>query len=449
MNSFAQFNLPKPLADAITDQGFTLPTPMQEKAFSAIRSGKDIVGIAQTGTGKTLAYTLPVLYDLKFSDQAPPRVVILVPTRELVLQVVEMVESMTKYMNTRVLGIFGGRNINKQKQAVAEGTDILVATPGRFYDIALTGILQLKSVRKLVIDEVDVMLDTGFRAQLNNILGLLPKKRQNIMFSATVSDEINRLIEHNFVSPTRISIENSGTPLKNIEQQCYAVPNFYTKVNLLSELLADKNEYHKVLVFVSGKRIANRLYENLEERFLNEVGVIHGNKSQNFRIKAIEQFEAGKHRDLVATDVMARGLDFSKISHVINFDAPEYPENYIHRIGRTGRAEEKGKSVLLYTEKERPEKEAIEEMMGYKIPESEFPLWVEISQELIPEERPKAKEINTGHKITEIARGPAFHEKSMKNQKRNSGGKSLKMAKKYKKPKTRCDKTINKRKKRR
>jgi ATP-dependent RNA helicase RhlE len=227
------------------------------------------------------------------------------------------------------------------------------------------------------------------------------------------------------------------------------VPNFYTKVNLLSALLAEKNEYQKVLVFVSGKRIANRLFENLEERFLNEIGVIHGNKSQNFRIKAIEQFEAGKHRVLVATDVMARGLDFSKISHVINFDTPEYPENYIHRIGRTGRAEEKGKSVLLFTEKERPYKEAIEEMMGYKIPETEFPQWVEISQELIPEERPKAKEINTGHKKIEIARGPAFHEKSKKNQKRNSGGKALKMAKKYKKPKTRGDKTINSRKKRR
>lgn len=449
MSSFAQFNLPESLNNAIADVGFTIPTPMQEKAFSAIRSGKDIVGIAQTGTGKTLAYILPILYDLKFSKQSSPRVVILVPTRELVLQVVDMVESMTKYMNTRVLGIFGGRNINVQKQAVSQGTDVLVATPGRLYDIALTGILQLKTVKKLVIDEVDVMLDTGFRAQISNIFELLPQKRQNIMFSATMSKDVDVLIDSYFIAPTRISIGISGTPLANIEQQCYSVPNFHTKANLLLQLIADPNEYTKVLVFVSGKRIANRLFERLEEHFVDKIGVIHGSRSQNFRIKSIKLFEEEKHRVLVATDVMARGLDFNKISHVISFDTPDYPENYIHRIGRTGRAEEKGKSILFYTKKEQEMKESIESLMDYKIPQTEFPDDVEVSKELIPEERPREIEISSLHKKVDTSKGAAFHEKSEKNKKFNSGSTVMKKKGKYKKPKSKGDKIANRRKKRR
>ncbi len=449
MNSFAQFDLPNLLNNAIVDLGFDRPTPMQEKAYSVIRSGKDIVGIAQTGTGKTLAYMLPILTDLKFSKQIYPRVVILVPTRELVLQVVDMVESMTKYMNIRVLGIFGGKNINVQKQAVAEGTDILVATPGRLYDIALSGVLRLKTVKKLVIDEVDVMLDAGFRPQLKNIFELLPQQRQNIMFSATMTKEVDVLIDEYFTVPTRIYVAISGTPLAGIEQQCYQVPNFYTKANLLSALLADPDEFSKVLVFVSGKKIANRLFELLEENYADKISVIHGDKSQNYRIKSIKQFEEGKHRILVATDVMARGLDFSKISHVISFDTPDYPENYIHRIGRTGRADEKGKSILFFTKKEKETKEAIESMMDYQIPQLKFPEEVEISQELIPEERPKIIEISLPHRKENVSKGAAFHEKSEKNQKTNQGGSYLRKMKKHKRPKTKGDKIANLRKKKR
>ncbi len=449
MNSFLQFDLPNPLINAIVELGFDSPTPMQEKAFSAIRSGKDIVGIAQTGTGKTMAYALPILYDLKFSKQIPPRVVILVPTRELVLQVVDMVESISKYMNIRVLGIFGGKNINVQKQAILEGTDILVATPGRLYDIALSGVLKLKTVKKLVIDEVDVMLDAGFRHQLKNILELLPQRRQNIMFSATMTQEVDLLIDDYFIAPKRISIGISGTPLAKIEQQCYAVPNFYTKVNLLSALITDQDTFKKVLVFVSSKKIANRLFETLEENFASNISVIHGDKSQNYRIKSIKHFEEGIHRILIATDVMARGLDFNKISHVINFDTPDYPENYIHRIGRTGRAEEKGKSILFFTEKEKEMKEAIEKMMDYQIQQLDFPEEVEISRELIPEERPKIVGVPSPHKKETIAKGAAFHEKSKKNQKTNQGGSYLRKMKKYKKTKTKGDKIANQRRKKR
>lgn len=446
MNVFKLFNLSKPIFNAIDDLGFDRPTPIQAEAYPVILSGKDVVGIAQTGTGKTLAYMLPILQGIKFSKQIAPRVLVLVPTRELVLQVVEQIRSFANYTTVRVLGVYGGANINTQKKAVADGTDILVATPGRLYDLALNGALQLKSINKLVIDEVDVMLDLGFRFQLTNIFEILPKKRQNIMFSATMTEDIDILIDDLFVSPQKISIAVSGTPLENIAQTCYEVPNFYTKANLLAHLLKDREEFQKVLIFVSNKKNADRLFEALEEEYGDESGVIHSNKSQNYRIRTIQQFEDGKNRILVATDIMARGLDLDNISHVINFDTPAFPENYMHRIGRTGRAERLGKSILLYTEKELAAKEAIESLMEYKIPEMDFPEEVEISEELIPEERPKGFDIPIQIKQGSQERGASFHEKSEKNSKVNLGGSYRReIEKKYKKPKTRGDKNFNRR----
>ena len=216
MITFKELNLSNQLQYAIDDMGFEHPTPIQAEAFNVVRSGKDIVGIAQTGTGKTFAYMMPILRDLKFSKQINPRVLVLVPTRELVLQVVEEIEKLAEYINVRVLGVYGGANINTQKMAVAQGTDIIVATPGRLYDLAISRAIQLKSVQKLVIDEVDVMLDLGFRFQLLNIFDVLPSKRQNIMFSATMTDDVDALITDFFRSPEKISIAVSGTPLDNI-----------------------------------------------------------------------------------------------------------------------------------------------------------------------------------------------------------------------------------------
>jgi ATP-dependent RNA helicase RhlE len=448
MDTFKDLNLSKLLQNAIEDLGFDKPTPIQQEAFAIIRSGKNVVGISQTGTGKTLAYMLPILQDLKFSKQLTPRVLVLVPTRELVLQMVEMIEKFAKYLSVRVLGVYGGTNINTQKLAVAQGTDILVATPGRLYDLALTRVLNLKTIGKLVIDEVDVMLDLGFRFQLTNIFDLLPERRQNIMFSATMTDEIDELIEDFFIAPVNISIAVSGTPLDNIAQVCYSVPNFYTKANLLSFLIKDKEEYSKVLVFVSSKKGADRLFEALENDYASEMGLIHSNKSQNYRIRSIEQFDDGTNRILITTDVMARGLDLEKITHVINFDTPGFPENYMHRIGRTGRAEEEGKSILFYTKKEEPSKVAIETLMDYKIPMIDFPQEVEISKELIPEERSKGKHKNPDRNLKDDASGPSFHEKKDKNKKVNLGGKYRReLAKKYKKSKTRGDKIQNRKKK--
>tara|TARA_R110000868_G_scaffold257575_3_gene514781 strand:- start:16007 stop:17365 length:1359 start_codon:yes stop_codon:yes gene_type:complete len=446
MSTFADFNITKQLQYAIDELGFSVPTPIQQEAFSVILSGKDIVGIAQTGTGKTFAYMLPLLQDLKFSKQLNPRILILVPTRELVLQVVANIEAYSKFMTVRVCGIYGGANINTQRQAVAQGCDILVATPGRLYDLTLDRTVKLRDIKKLVIDEVDVMLDLGFRFQITNIFELMPQRRQNIMFSATMTEEVAQLIEDFFIAPEKISIAVSGTPLENIGQVAYAVENFYTKVNLLTYLLKDKTIFRKVLVFVSNKRSADRLFEALKEDYGNEAAIIHSNKTQNYRIRSIKQFDEGKNRILVSTDVMSRGLDLDEITHVINFDTPTFPENYMHRIGRTGRAEKKGNSVLMYTEKEEGDKEAIEKLMDYEIPLMNFPEAVKISEELAPEERPKNLEHNNPISAAELeGRGAAFHEKTVKNKKINQGGSyKREIAKKYKKPITRGDKRFTK-----
>lgn len=447
MPLFTDLKISRNLEKALADLGFENTTPIQEEAFSVVMSGSDVVGIAQTGTGKTFAYLLPILNALPFSKEIHPRVVILVPTRELVVQVVAEAEKLAKYAALKVLGVYGGTSMNRQKEALALGTDILVATPARLYDLILTKAVQLKLVKKLVIDEVDVMLDLGFRFQLVNIFELLPQKRQNIMFSATMTDDIEAFITDFFVGVQKISIAVSGTPLENIAQVAYAAPNFYTKVNLLVHLLQDEATFHKVLIFVSSKRSADLLFKELSEFFSEEICIIHSNKTQNYRLRSIKQFDEGKNRILVTTDVMARGLDLEEISHVINFDTPAYPENYMHRIGRTGRAEKEGTSLLLYTPSEEEYKQAIEGLMSQKITLLQLPNGVEIATQLTFDEQPKHKERENPLNINEEERGASFHEKAEKNKKQNQGGSYKRIIqKKYSKPKTRGDKNFGKRK---
>ena len=447
MALFTDLKISRNLEKALADLGFENTTPIQEQAFPMVMSGSDVVGIAQTGTGKTFAYLLPILNSLPFAKEIHPRVVILVPTRELVVQVVEETEKLAKYAAIRVLGVYGGTSMLRQKEALAQGTDVLVATPARLYDLILTKAVQLKSVKKLVIDEVDVMLDLGFRFQLVNIFELLPQKRQNIMFSATMTDDIEAFITDFFVGVQKISIAVSGTPLENITQYAYAAPNFYTKVNLLVNVLQDEETYHKVLVFVSSKRSADLLFKELAEFFSEEICIIHSNKTQNYRLRSIKQFDEGKNRILVTTDVMARGLDLQEISHVINFDTPAYPENYMHRIGRTGRAEKEGTSILIYTPNEEEYKKSIETLMSQKIKELQLPTEVEVATKLTFDEQPKHKERENPLNINEEERGASFHEKADKNKKQNQGGSYKRIIqKKYSKPKTRGDKNFGKRK---
>lgn len=446
-NTFQDFNLAKPIQNALDDLGFVEPTPIQSEAFSVVLSGRDLVGIAQTGTGKSLAYILPILHDLKFSTQLSPRILIVVPTRELVVQLVDNIKAISQYKNVRTVGVYGGTNINTQAKDLSNGVDILVATPGRLFDLALARQIKLKTIQKLVIDEVDVLLDLGFRLQLKNIFDVLPERRQNIMFSATMTDDVSALITDFFYNPIKIEIAASGEPLKNIAQSSYFVQNFYTKVNLLEHLLYDKTEYTKVIVFVSTKKMANRLFDCLEEKLMSDVGVIHADKEQNYRLDVIERFDAGKLRILIATDVIARGIDLNKLSHVINFDTPNFPENYIHRIGRTGRAGQEGKSILFFTAMEEEDKIAIELLMNYEIPELMIPEEVEINPKLIPDENPKIR-TKQNRKTTAKLSGASYHEKSEKNKKVNLGGSYKRIiVHKFKKPKTKGDKKLNQRNK--
>ena len=441
MESFENFKLHKFLKKSVDGLGIKNPTPIQQEAFPVVRSGTDVVGISQTGTGKTLAYLIPILQDLKYSKQTTPRALILLPTRELVVQVVDVLNKLTEYMSVRVYGVYGGVNINTQKIDVSQGLDIVVATPGRLFDLAINYSIPLKDIKKLVIDEVDVMLDLGFRAQLKNIFDILPEIRQNIMFSATMTEEVDELINMFFKSPKRISIALSGKPLENIYQTCYKVKNFLTKVNLLKDLLKNKNKYSKVLVFLSNKKHADKLYDLME---MNGVGIIHSNKSQNARIETVELFDEGYYRVLIATDIIARGLDFYKVTHVFNFDVPNFPENYIHRIGRSGRSKEVGASILFYTEKEENSKLEIEQLMNVEIPEINFPEDVDINDRLLPEEKEVKNLQQSKNRDKKKTTGEAFHEKSSKNSKINLGGKYKREIKtKYKKSRTRGDKGQN------
>lgn len=439
---FSDFNLNASLLNALNDLKITTPTTIQEKAFPIIMSGRDVLGIAQTGTGKTIAYLLPILRQWKFTKEKAPSVLVVVPTRELVLQVVDDIQKLTKYMNIRVAGVYGGVNLIQQTPLITAGLDILVATPGRLLDFALNGTLKLRLIKRFVIDEVDEMLNLGFRPQLIRAIDLLPTKRQNLLFSATITDELKTFIADFFSDPIEIEAARTGTALANIKQAGIKVPNFNTKINLLKFMLKTHPELSKVLIFVSTKKMADDVFEQVSAEFDNQIGIIHSNKSQNYRIEAYRSFNANNLRALIATDLVARGLDFDDVTHVINFDLPEVPESYIHRIGRTGRAEKKGVALTFITKADTELRKNIETLMDTKISTMKMPEEVEISTILTDDELPKVVMKNVLIKVpTKVEAGPAFHEKSDKNKKVNNKIRRAEaMRIKYGKPKTRGQK---------
>ena len=436
---FTDLTLKAPLQKALADLGYHTPTTIQEKVFSVAMSGRDICGIAQTGTGKTLAYLIPLLNQWKYSKDKEPQILVLVPTRELVVQVVETVKKLAAHLNLDAIGVYGGTNINTQRAELQKGCDVLVATPGRLYDLAVTGAFKSKGIKKLVIDEVDEMLNLGFRTQLMNIMDLLTQKRQNLVFSATLTEDVEVLIQKFFNDPAKIEAAPAGTPVENIVQSVYEIPNFYTKLNLLRLLLAEDTSMTKALVFVATKKLADELYEELEPDFNEAVGVIHSNKEQNYRFTTVKKFKEGIHRLIIATDIVARGIDVSEVTHVINFDFPPVAEQYIHRIGRTGRADKKGIAISFMTPKEVSLRDAVEALMMLPVPVSELPAGLKIEDRLTEDEQPKIymKEFSPAKPKAE-ERGASFHEKSAKNSKVNKiVSHKERMKKKYGKPKKR------------
>ena len=435
--SFRDLNLKKPLWNALDDLGYHTPTTIQSAGFNVMMSGKDTIGIAQTGTGKTLAYLLPCLCMWEFSKEPHPQILIIVPTRELVVQVVSEVEKLSAYMNVVVGGVYGGTNMNTQANMVLQGLDVLVGTPGRILDLAASGSLQLKHVKKVVIDEVDETLNLGFRPQLLHILDFLPAKRQHMVFSATLSDEVSLFLDDYLITPVRVEAARAGLPIDKIDQSGYQVPNFLSKVVLLRHLIKQTGANSKILVFVSSRALADLLFEEIEESFKDIIGIIHSNKAQNFRFDTVRNFQSGAIRILIATDLIARGIDVTDVSHVINFDVPESPENYIHRIGRTGRVDKNGIAITFVSKKDESALQAIQELMQQELLFTKVTDEVAFTDELLEFEKPKI--IIPGKTIKLPQRenkGASFHEKKAKNKKVNVRYNHKKaMQEKYGKPK--------------
>lgn len=414
--AFKDLNISKQILMALEEAGFEQPTPIQEKAFSVIRSGKDMIGIAQTGTGKTLAYLIPLLMKLHYAQGNYPRALIIVPTRELVVQVCESVELLAEFMDIRCIGIYGGTNIRTQQAAVYEGVDLLVATPGRFMDIYMNGIIRTGQIKTVVVDEADRLMDLGFMPQLRSILEVIPEKHQTLLFSATFSSTIDDMArEFLSVDPVRVETAAQATLVEFVAQMKYEVPNIATKINLLKLLLEDKEEFRRVMVFTETKKNADRIVEKLGDYWKAELSVLHSNKAQNSRLNALRAFKEGRTRILVSSDVAARGIDVQDVSHVINFDIPSIPEEYVHRVGRTARAGKEGVAISFIAEKEETKFEEIEKLIHQQIPLTELPENLEISDLLMDEE--KVQTANIVYQRGKLQGGGAFHAKSAKNNK--------------------------------
>lgn len=415
--SFEEFNLNRQILNAVAEAGYTVATPIQEKAIGPVLSGQDICGIAETGTGKTAAYVLPMLMKLKYAQGESPRALILSPTRELAMQIAEQVKIFSTYTDLRSAVIFGGVGPKTQKAQLNAGIDILIATPGRFLDLYLTGDINTRSLQFLVLDEADKMMDMGFIGSIHRILEVVPRKRQNLLFSATMSDLVQKIAGDFLKHPTTIEVSAQATPAKTVSQSLYEVPNFKTKINLLQHLLKDDEAFNRLIIFCKTKIVADNIYSFIVRRFgENAVRVIHANKGQNTRINSINDFKEGNIRVLVATDVASRGIDVSNVSHVINFDVPIIIEDYVHRIGRTGRAFATGDAITFCTEAELYYVRKIEKLIRQSIPVVPIPKDVFIEETPYDERQLIAREIDNQKRKEDPDFQGAFHEKKNAKQ---------------------------------
>ncbi len=367
---FQSFNLNPALLRAVTDMGYTEPTPVQAKAIGPILEGHDLLAAAQTGTGKTAAFALPILHKLDAQLPEPqgrraPRALILVPTRELAAQVEESFRTLGAHLRQRSVLIFGGVSPKPQADALARGVDLVIATPGRLIDHLQQRALDLSHIEVLVLDEADRMLDMGFIRAIRRIIQMLPNKRQSLLFSATFSAEIRELARGLLHNPISIDVAKRNAPTELVDHRVYHVENS-GKHPLLSRILQDQPQ-RQSLVFTRTKHGANRLAERLARDGVS-CAAIHGNKSQGARTRALDDFKQGRVQVLVATDIAARGLDIVELPHVVNFELPHVPEDYVHRIGRTGRAGCNGEAISLVSHEERDRLRAIERLLGKPIP---------------------------------------------------------------------------------
>ncbi len=412
--SFEDLKIAKAILKSLDEIGFTEPTPIQRKAIPKINSGINVVGIAQTGTGKTAAYLLPLFTKLKKAEGIDPRVLVLVPTRELSIQVGEDIAEFTAYSDLRHAAIFGGIGWTKHAELVTPGIDILIATPGRLWDLYRAGVLSLKKVKHLVIDEADRMLDMGFLPQLSQLQEILPRRRQNLLFSATFPEKVEKMAEEFLDHYEKIGVAPSATPVELVTQKVYKVPNYRTKLNLIAHLLGDEETFSRVIIFVRKKEYAEAVFKVISRKAEGEKRILHSNKAQNTRINAIRAFKDGEIRILISTDVSARGLDASMVSHVINFELPANYEDYIHRIGRTARAGNKGDAISLIDPAEEWHLQKIEKLIRMEIPVEEIPAEVDVVETDFKEQQNQLREIDRQRKIDDPSYQGAFHEKKRK-----------------------------------
>jgi len=417
--TFEDFKFNRQILNAIDDAGYAEPTPVQQKAIPPILNGQDVMGIAQTGTGKTAAYVLPIIMKLKYAQGESPRALIVAPTRELAMQIEENVKIFAKYTDLRVVTLYGGLGPKTQIEQVGKGVDIIVATPGRFMDIYLAGHLVMKQLQVLVLDEADKMMDMGFMPQINRILEVVPRKRQNLLFSATMSDKIHQLSANFLEFPTVIEVTPQATPAQTVDQRLYYVPNVKTKINLLKYLLDNTEEIKKLMLFCKTRTVAEDVYKFLARKYNEqEARVLHANKGQNTRINSMNAFKNDEVKILVSTDVAARGIDVNDVSHVINFDVPFVTEDYVHRIGRTGRAFQLGEAITFCTPAEEYYLRKIEKLIRQSIPVFDVPADVFVEQTSFEERQDQAREIDQQKRKEDPEFKGAFHEKKTLNQRK-------------------------------
>ncbi len=411
--TFEDLKLTRQYIQALEEASITVPTEIQERAIPRILAGQDLIGIAQTGTGKTAAYLLPLLQTLKFAQGNEARCLILVPTKELVVQVERTVAQLAKYTDLRWVALFGGVGPKSQIETLVNGVDLIVATPGRFLEVYAKRILSTKKIKHIVLDECDRMMDMGFWPQLRDIQEKVPQKKQQLLFSATFPEKVERIADNFLLFPGRIEVTPPATPATTISQWVYDVPNFKTKLHLLVNLLKEAETFTRVIVFVATKEAATHIAKYLERLDLGEIRILHSNKGQNARMNAIDDFKAGNVRILVSTDVSARGIDVIEVSHVFNFNVPSHYDDYVHRIGRTGRAFKTGVAISFMDVSEQYHIRKIEKLIHQPIPRKDIPAGVYIDETPKDEFQLQMREIDRQKRLEDPDFKGAFHEKKM------------------------------------
>lgn len=426
-NGFRALKVTRQFVDALHKMGIDEPTDIQKKAITPALAGQDVLGIAQTGSGKTLAYLLPLVLKIKFAQGPAPRALVLAPSKELVIQIFRVLKELTVFTDIQSVCLYGGVGKKQQITNLTTGADILVSTPGRFIDLYSDGHIITRNLKTLVLDEADRMMEMGFLPQLRQILEVIRVKRQNLLFSATFPERVERMAEEFLEFPTRVESENIEKPVEQVVQQWYAVPNFRTKLNLLKHLLKSEKK-DRVIVFCRTKDAAERSYRWLERQNVGEVRVLHGNKAQNTRINALDDFKNGIVRILVTTDVTSRGIDVEDVSHVFNFELPKSPRDYLHRIGRTARINKEGVAIAFANEAEKFYLSDIEKYTKTKITEVSLPKEVAIAEFLPNEKQNIARAIDAYKRKADPTFKGSFHERTKKATpaKRRTGRKTSK-----------------------